>query len=181
MMCSLNMIRGKKIIVAAAILIGLGLVSCSTAVYLQGNVADPTNIVASSIADQKFNVVRFESFGPYSYQIYGYVLYGDDADVRTISAPLAKLGKMNLKEVLGDYETYRLKTGWQAASPPVIREWAQGGKLIALTASDNMLEVNLWEDTAAGEKGKKTVVVLSYRDLRMLDKDGGGGIPESNR
>jgi len=175
MMCSLNVIRGKKFIVAAAILIGLGLVSCATAVYLQGNVADPSNIVASSIADRQFNVVRFESFGPYSYQIYGYVLYGDDTDVRTISVSLAKLGKMNLKEVLGDYDAYRLKSGWQAASPPVIREWSRGGKLMALTASDNMLEVNLWEDTSASEKEKKNIVMLSYRDLRRLDRDSGGG------
>ncbi len=180
-MCSLNVIREKVIIIAVAMLVILGLVSCATAVYLQSKVADPSNIVASSMADQKFNVVRFESFGPYSYQIYGYVLYGDDADVRTISVSLAKLGKMNLKEVLGDYDAYRLKSGWQAASPPVIKEWSRGGKLTALTASDNMLEVNLWEDTSASEKEKKNIVILSYRDLRRLDRDGGGGMPESNR
>ncbi len=181
MICLSNVIREKIIVVATAMLVILGLVSCAPAVYLQSNVADPSNIVASSIADQKFNVLRFESFGPYPYQVYGYVLYGDDADVRTISAPLTKLGKMDLKEVLGDYEKYRLKTGWHAASPPVIREWARGGKLTALTASDNMLEVNLWEDTGASEKEKKTVILLFYRDLRRLDRDGGTGTPETNR
>jgi hypothetical protein len=181
MIYSSNVIREKVIMIALAMLVILGLVSCTTAAHLQGNVADPSNIVASGVADSKFNVARFESFGPYSYQIYGYVLYGDDTDVRTISIPLAKLGKMNLKEVLNDYDGYRLKTGWYPASPPVIREWVRSGKLMALTASDSMLEVNLWEDTTASEKENKTVIKLSYRDLRRLDKDGGGSVPESIR
>jgi hypothetical protein len=57
----------------------------------------------------------------------------------------------------------------------------RSGKLAALTASDNMLEVNLWEDAAASEKATKTVLILTYRDLRRLDRDGGGGIQESIR
>jgi hypothetical protein len=44
-----------------------------------------------------------------------------------------------------------------------------------------MLESNLWEDAAASEKAKKTVLILSYRDLRRLDRDGGGGVPEMSR
>jgi hypothetical protein len=122
-----DVIRGKKIVAAAAILACLCTASCEQAVYLKSNVVDPTNIVASSVAERKFNVVRFETFGPYREQIYGYVLYRDDAEVRTTSAPLARLGNMNLKEVLSDYDAYRLKTGWQRASSPVIREVFRGG------------------------------------------------------
>jgi hypothetical protein len=134
-------------------------------------VVDPGKIVTSGVADRKFSVVRFESFGPYREQIYGYVLYGDDADVRTTSAQLTRLGKMNLKEVLGDYDKTRLATGWSRASSPVIREVLRDGKVIALTASDDMLEVNLWEDTALSEKEKKIILHLSYNDRRRMERE----------
>ena len=159
----------------------LGLSGCASYIHMQSNVTDPAIILSSSIADKKWNVVRFESFGPYMYQVYGYVLYDDDVDVKTQSVPLIKLGKMTLKETLQDYDKTRLANNWYWASSPVIREVPRSGKLAALTASDNMLEVNLWEDAAASEKATKTVLILTYRDLRRLDRDGGGGIQESIR
>lgn len=154
---------------------------CASYVFLQSKVVDPNEITASSIADKKWNAVRFETFGPYIDQVYGYVLYDDDVDLRTKSAPLVRLEKMTLKEALQDYDRTRLAKGWHRASSPVIREVLRSGKLVALTASDNMIEVNLWEDTEASQQVKKTVLMLSYRDLRRLDKDGGGGVPEMTR
>jgi hypothetical protein len=174
--------KSMKIGIVAVLVLGLlGLSGCATYTFLQSKVVDPSNILASSIADKKFNVVRFVSFGPHMDQIYGYVLYDDDVDVRTKSAPLAKLGKMSLKETLQDYDNTRLANNWYRASSPVIREVNRSGKLVALTASDNMLESNLWEDTEASVKANKTVLILSYRDLRRLDRDGGGGVPEMSR
>ncbi len=114
--------------------------------------------------------MRFETFGPQQEQIYGYVLHEDDADVRTDSASVVRLGKMSPREVLDDYEKTRLVKGWYRASSPVIREWLRGGSLVALTASDFMLDVHLWEDKAQGEKENKTVIILNYEDRRPTDK-----------
>jgi len=170
MVCSLNVLQGNLMIAAAAIVVTLGFLGCEKEVYLQSHVVDPAKIINSSIADRKFNVVRFETFGPQQEQIYGYVLYEDDADVRTNSAPLVKLGKMNPREVLDDYEKTRRVKGWYRASSPVIREVLRGGSLVALTASDYMLDVHLWEDKAQGEKENKVIIILTYDDRRPTDK-----------
>ena len=170
MVCSLNVLQGNLMIAAAAIVVTLGFLGCEKEVYLQSHVVDPAKIINSSIADRKFNVVRFETFGPQQEQIYGYVLYEDDADVRTNSAPLVKLGKMNPREVLDDYEKTRRVKGWYRASSPVIREVLRGGSLVALTASDYMLDVHLWEDKAQGEKENKVIIILTYDDRRPVDK-----------
>jgi len=170
MVCSLNVLQGNLMIAAAAIVVTLGFLGCEKEVYLQSHVVDPAKITNSSIADRKFNVVRFETFGPQQEQIYGYVLYEDDADVRTNSAPLVKLGKMSPKEVLDDYDRTRRVKGWSRASSPVIREVLRGGQLIALTASDIMLDVHLWEDKAQGEKENKVIIILTYDDRRPVDK-----------
>ncbi len=176
MVYAVNVIQGNMIIAVAAILVILGLLSCENEVYLQSNVVDLTRIVASSIADKKFNVARFETFGPQPEQIYGYVLYEDDADVRTTGAPLAKLGKMNLKEVLDDYDRTRRATGWYRASSPVIREVFRSGSLIALTASDNMLDVHLWEDKALSNRENKVIIILTYDDRRIADRAAKPGV-----
>jgi len=170
MVYSLNVLQGNLVVAAAAIVVTLGFLGCEKEVYLQSHVVDPAKIINSSIADRKFNVVRFETFGPQQEQIYGYVLYEDDADVRTNSAPLVKLGKMNPREVLDDYEKTRRVKGWYRASSPVIREVLRGGSLVALTASDYMLDVHLWEDKAQGEKENKVIIILTYDDRRPVDK-----------
>lgn len=170
MVCSINLLQWNLTIAAAAIVVALGFLGCEKEVYLQSNVVDPAKIINSSIADMKFNVVRFETFGPQQEQIYGYVLHQDDADVRTNSAPLARLGKMSPREVLDDYEKTRRVKGWYRASSPVIREVRRGGSLIALTASDYMLDVHLWEDKAQGEKENKIIIILTYEDRRPTDK-----------
>jgi hypothetical protein len=170
MVYALNVLQGNVIIAAAAMLFILGLLGCENQVYLPSNVVDPARIAASSIADKKFNVVRFVTFGPQPEQIYGYVLYEDDSDVRTTGAPLAKLGKMNLKEVLDDYDRTRRARGWHSASSPVIREVLRGGNLIALTASDDMLDVHLWEDKALSNRENKVIIILTYDDRRTGDR-----------
>jgi hypothetical protein len=170
MVYSLNVLQGNLVVAAAAIVVTLGFLGCEKEVYLQSHVVDPAKIINSSIADRKFNVVRFETFGPQQEQIYGYVLYEDDADVRTNSAPLVKHGKMNPREVLDDYEKTRRVKGWYRASSPVIREVLRGGSLVALTASDYMLDVHLWEDKAQGEKENKVIIILTYDDRRPVDK-----------
>ncbi len=172
----LSVSQGNMLIAVVAIGVILGLLGCENQVYLQSNVVDPTRIVAGSIAEKRLNVARFETFGPQPEQIYGYILYDDDAEVRTTGAPLTKLGKMNLKEVLDDYERTRRAKGWYRASSPVIREVLRSGSLIALTASDDMLDVHLWEDKALRGKENKVVIILTYDDRRTADRAAKPGV-----
>jgi len=161
-----------------AVILALGLVAlsgCAQYQYLKDNPVDPDRIAASDAANTKYNAIRFESFGPYMEQIYGYALYGD-AEILTDGGPVFKLGKMSMNEVLSDYEKTRLSTGWYKASPPIIREVYWNNQVFAYIVSDYMLDVGLWEDLDASKEANKLMLRLYYKDRRVLDRDGGLGV-----
>jgi len=161
-------------IVVALVLGAMMLSGCAQNVYLKSNPVEPARIVETDAANKIYNAARFESFGPYMQQIYGYFLYDEGADVVVNGTGLVKLGKMNLKEAVADYDRTRTKTGWSKASPPIIKEVFGDGKLIGYTLSDFMLDVNIWEDQKASKEANKVIYRIYYQDRRKLEGDGGG-------
>ena len=161
-----------------AVILALGLVAlsgCAQYQYLKDNPVDPAGIAASEAANKKYNALRFESFGPYMEQIYGYVLYGDGTEILTDGGPVFKLGTMSLNEVLSAYDKLRLSSGWYKASPPIIREVYRNNQVIGYIASDFYLDVGLWEDLDASKDTNKLMLRLYYKDRRVLDRDSGNG------
>ncbi len=172
----------KRTKLGIAIMLALGflaLTGCAQYQYLKDNPVDPAGIAASDAANKKYNAIRFESFGPYMEQIYGYALYGD-AEILTDGGPVFKVGMMSLNEVLGAYDKMRLNSGWYKASPPIIREVYRNNQVFGYLISDYMLDVGLWEDLEAGKTANKLMLRLYYKDRRVLDRDGGGGFPEGS-
>ena len=145
---------------------------CAQYAVLKSNPVDPARIVESDAANKTYNALRFESFGPYMEQIYGYLLYGEGMDVVWDGTGYFRLGKMNLKEAVADYEKNRLQKGWYAASPPIISEVFRDNKLIGYTLRDFMLDVNVWEDLEASKEANKVILRIYYQDRRKLDTDG---------
>ncbi len=157
----------------AAILIGFVMLSgCAQYASLKSNPVDPGRIAGSEAADKTYNALRFESLGPNMEQIYGYILYGEGMDVVWKGTGYYRLGKMNLKEAIADYEKTRLQKGWYSASPPVIDELIRDNKLVGYTLRDIMLDVSVWEDLEASQEANKVILWIDYKDRRKLDKDG---------
>ena len=158
----------------AAILLGFVMLSgCAQYDLLKSNPVDPARIMKSEGANKTYNALRFESFGPYMEQIYGYFLYSEGMDVVWDGTGYFRLGKMNLKEAIADYEKIRLQKGWYAASPPIIDEVFRDGKLIGYTLRDFMLDASVWEDLEASKEANKVILRIDYKDRRKLDTDGG--------
>ncbi|HOD37069.1 MAG TPA: hypothetical protein PLR20_15025 [Syntrophales bacterium] len=165
-----------------AVILALGflaLTGCAQYQYLKDNPVDPTRVAASDAANKKYNAIRFESFGPYMEQIYGYVLYGE-GEILTDGGPVFKEGMMSLNEVLSAYDKMRLSSGWYKASPPIIREVYRNNQVFGYLVSDYMLDVGLWEDLEASKAASRLMLRLYYKDRRVLDRDGGGGFPEGS-
>jgi hypothetical protein len=145
---------------------------CAQYAVLKSNPVVPARAMESEAANKTYNALRFESFGPYMEQIYGYLLYGEGMDVVWDGTGYFRLGKMNLKEAVADYEKNRLQKGWYAASPPIISEVFRDNKLIGYTLRDFMLDVNVWEDLEASKEANKVILRIYYQDRRKLDTDG---------
>ncbi len=161
--------RGIAVILA---LVFVMLSGCAQYAILKSNPVHPAKIAGSDAANKTYNALRFESFGPYMEQIYGYLLYGEGMDVVWEGTGYFRLEKMNLKEAISDYERTRLQKGWYAASPPIIDELFRDGKLVGYTLRDFMLDVSVWEDLQAGQEANKLILRVYYQDRRKLDTDG---------
>ena len=158
-----------------ALVLGFVMLSgCAQNVYLNSNPVNPARVVETDAANVNYNAARFESFGPYPEQVYGYFLYDEGADVTVNGTGLFKLGKMNLKEAVADYDRTRTRTGWTKASPPVIKEVYRDGRLIGYTLSDFMLDVAIWHDLKASQDANQVIYRIFYQDRRRLDQDGDG-------
>ena len=148
--------------------------ACATGVLLKWRQVDTASVLAGEAAGKKYNTLRFQSYGPYSQQIIGYVLFQDGTEIVWDTAPVSRLGKMSLREAVDDYHKTVKVNRWSRASEPIVREVVKNGQVIAYTASDIMLDVNLWEDPEAGKKEGKTVIQLVYKDRRKLEGGGEG-------
>lgn len=159
--------------IAVTLVLGFVMLSgCAQYAILKSNPVHPARIAESDAANKTYNALRFESFGPYMEQIYGYFLYGEGMDVVWEGTGYFRLGKMNLKEAIADYEKNRVQKGWYSASPPIINEVFRDNKLVGYTLRDFMLDASVWEDLEASKEANKLILRVGYQDRRKLDSDG---------
>ena len=81
---------------------------------------------------------------------------------------------MSLREVMDNHDAYLKERMW-VGTALAFREFQRGGKVIACTANEFQMEVDLWEMGAAGSK---VDIRMIYTDRRSFS--GSGGFTEPN-
>jgi hypothetical protein len=174
-----NIKRGKRWMAAGALAIALcafALAGCATGKIVNWQTLDITRALSSDTGSQKWNTYRFETAGPYPYQRIAYVLFGDDVTVDMWSVPYKDLGKKSLREVLEDHDAY-LKSRMWVGTVLEFREYKREGKMIAYTANELEMEVDLWEMTTSGSKVGLRATYTDRRSFSGGDSGSGGSAP----
>ena len=155
-------------ILAAALALG----ACAAGNLLTWNAVDVAALMRSDAGNQKFNVVRFQTYGPVSEQIFGYFLYRDGIEVVTGGGtPAVNVGKMTLVEVSADYNRVRKSLMYSSGSGLIVREILRRDSVVGYTAADVKIDVDIWDITPGG-KESGAVLQLVYGDARGK-RDGG--------
>ena len=166
----------KRLLTAAllAVVTALALAGCATTgMHLDGQPIDPAGLAADA-RNQQWNAYRFSTVGPYPYQRVAYVLFGDNVTVDMWSVPYADLGKMSLGRIENDHEAY-LKTTMWPGTMLTYKEYRREGKVIAYTANELEMDVDLWEISVSGSTVNLRLIYIDRRSF-----SGGGGGPEQN-
>ncbi|MRR36052.1 hypothetical protein EG829_15520 [bacterium] len=174
-MIKIKIDRNRMAAVAvAAALTAFVLTGCFAAMgnYMNWQRVDMARALASDAGSQKWNTYRFLTEGPFPEQRIAYVLFGDDVTVDMWHTPFVNLGKMSLREVMDNHDA-TLKEHMWIGTPMTIQEYQRGGKVIAYTANEFQMEVDLWEIATAGSKLNIRVI---YADRRSFS--GSNGFPE---
>jgi hypothetical protein len=130
---------------------------------------DMARALASDAGNQKWNTYRFLTEGPFAEQRIAYVLFGDDVTMDMWHTPFVNLGKMSLREVLENHDATLRERMW-VGTALAFREFQRGGKVIAYTANEFQMEVDLWERAASGSK---LDIRMIYTDRRSFSGSGG--------
>jgi hypothetical protein len=164
--------------VLAVALSALALTGCIATVgnHMNWQPADMARVLASDAGNQKWNTYRFLTEGPFAEQRIAYVLFNDDVTVDMWHTPFVNLGKMNLREVLENHDAYLKERMW-VGTALTFREFQRGDKVIAYTANEFQMEVDLWEIAAAG---LKLNIRMIYTDRRSFSGSGGFTEPSSH-
>lgn len=159
--------------IAASILTG-----CFATVgnHMNWQPVDLARALTGDAGSQKWNTYRFETVGPFAQQLIAYVLFGDDVTVDMWHTPFVNLGKMTLREVMDNHDATLKERMW-VGTPLTFREFQRGGKVIACTANEFQMEVDLWEMAAAGSKLN---IRMIYTDRRSFSGSGGVFDPSSH-
>ena len=159
--------------VLAVTLAAFALTGCFAAVgnHMNWQLVDMGRVLASDAGNQKWNTYRFHTVGAYPEQRIAYVLFGDDVTVDMWKVPYVNLGKMSVREVLQNHDAYLRECMW-AGTALVFQEYQRGGKVIAYTANEFQMDVDLWEMAA---EGSKVDIQMIYIDRRSFSDAGGGG------
>jgi hypothetical protein len=163
--------------VLAVALSALALTGCIATVgnHMNWQQVDAARALASDAGSQKWNTYRFLTEGPFAEQRIAYVLFSDDVTVDMWHTPFVNLGKMNLREVMDNHDATLKERMW-VGTALVIREFQRGGKVIACTANEFQMEVDLWEMAASGSKLN---IRMIYTDRRSFSGSGGVLDPSS--
>ncbi len=131
----------------------------------------------SDAADRQWNTYRFHTVGPFVDQQVAYVLFGDNSTVEMWQFPYVNLGKMSIREVLQDHDAYLKSKQWTGTAL-IFHEYHREGKLIAYTANETEMEVDLWEMAASATKVDLRMV---YIDRRSSSGPPGGDSGQSGQ
>ena len=153
--------RWRVAVVLPGILAMFALAGCVPGTYMNWLAIDPTRL-SDEASGKKWNVYRFETFGPYYDQRIGYVLFGDDTVVDVWQSPYVNLGKMSLREIDADHDAYLRLRMWPGTVLSV-HEFRRDGGVFAYTASEAKLEVDLWEKAAEGSKVFLQLITIDRR------------------
>jgi hypothetical protein len=150
------------------------LTGCFAAVgnHMNWQPVDMARVLASDAGSQKWNAYRFQTVGPYKDQRIAYVLFNDDVTMDMWFTPYVNLGKMSVREVLANHDAYLKECMWTGTAL-VFQEYQRNGKLIAYTANEFQMDVDLWEMAAAGQKLDLRMIYIDRRSF-----SGGGGAPD---
>jgi hypothetical protein len=132
---------------------------------------DMGQVLASDAGNQKWNTYRFQTVGPYAQQRIAYVMFNDDITMDMWYTPYVNLGKMSVREVLQNHDDYLREQMWTGTAL-VFREYRRDGKLIAYTANEFQMDVDLWQMAA---EGPKLDIRMIYIDRRSFSGGGGSG------
>jgi hypothetical protein len=106
-------------------------------------------IDGSVFGRENFNVIRIETHGPNSPQLYGYFLYRDGLTVQ-VTGPMTgtPLGRMSLKEVRADYQRV-VGENMIGGGNLVLQEALHGKAVCGYTANMPMMNYTVWGTTDA--------------------------------
>jgi hypothetical protein len=163
--------------ILAAALAAFALTGCFATVgnHMNWQPVDMARALAGDAGSQKWNTYRFQTEGPFAQQLIAYVLFSDDVAMDMWHTPFVNLGKMSLREVLDNHDAYLKERMW-TGTPLIFQEYPRGGKVIAYTANEFRMEVDLWEKAAAGSK---VDIRMIYIDRRSFSGSGGVFDPSS--
>jgi hypothetical protein len=136
----------------------------STGSYLKWKQIGTADFLRSDPGRQAYNAIRFETFGPYAEQLFGYFLYKDGIEVVTGEGiPVTRMGRKTLEEIMSDYSWVRAARMETGGSSLILREVYRENAVVGYTASDINIDVQIWDIT---QDGGPTVLRLVYKDLR---------------
>jgi hypothetical protein len=161
--------------VLAVALSAIALAGCHLAVgnLMNWQQVDMARALAGDAGNQKWNTYRFQTVGPFDEQLIAYVLFSDDVTMNMQRTRYVDLGKMTLREVQEDHAALLRQRMWLGTAL-VFREFRRGGNVIAYTANERQMDVDLWEISA---DGPKVEIRLNFIDRRSFSGSGG---PMSN-
>lgn len=172
-------IKGERKRVAACVLtvalIALALAGCYLTVgtLMNWQHVDMARTLAGDAGNQRWNTYRFQTVGPFDEQRIAYVLFSDDVTMNMQRTPYVDLGRMTLREVQEDHAALLRQRMWFGTAL-AFREFRRGGNVIAYTANERQMDVDLWEISA---DGPKVEIRLNFIDRRSFS---GSGSPMSS-
>lgn len=163
--------------VLAVALSAFALAGCFATVgnHMNWQPVDMARVLAGDAGSQKWNTYRFLTEGPFEEQRIAYVLFGDDVTVDMWHTPFVNLGKMSLREVLDNHDATLKERMW-TGTPITVQEYRRGGNVIAYTANEFRMDVDLWEMAASGSK---VDIRMIYTNRRSFSGGGGPGDPST--
>lgn len=142
---------------------------------LKGKQLPTDQTLKGNVGNEKFNTVRFETFGGTpERRIVGYFLYKDGIRVSTNGPQLESIGKLSLNEVFADHDRVVKAKFYNWASKLIIREIIRENAVVGYAVSDLNMEITLWDATS---DPSKIALELSYKDLRTMKGQHGVGGP----
>ena len=163
---------GRKIpaaVLLLAFLAAFAMAGCAPGKHLGWQLIDPAGL-SGDAASRKWNTYRFETVGPYPSQRIAYVLFSDDVTVDMWNVPYVNLGRMSPGDIARDHDAYlrsRMWTGTMLA----FHEFQRDGQVIAYTANELEMDVDLWEMSASGSKINLRLVYIDRRSFSGGDSE----------
>jgi hypothetical protein len=150
------------VLIVSAVLLLSVLAFAST--YLMGKQIPTEVTLKSSVGNEKFNTLRFETYGGQpENRLIGYFLYKEGIRVKSDGPQLEPIGKLSLNEVFADHTRVAKAKFYSQSGKLMIREIIRDNSVIGYAVSDPMMEITLWDATT---DPLNISLELRYKDLQ---------------